>query len=129
MYALIQSFLTLCLPLGQFLDALDPTGPAFPTCQRELTRVCGVREILPKSYTISDPLSYTGVGPVASGAFANVYEGNLGDSKVSIKQARIYSKGDQRGVQKVRCPSPAISVAVPSRGRSYFTKRPSCGSI
>ncbi|KAF9644348.1 kinase-like protein [Thelephora ganbajun] len=87
--------------LDTLLDILDPIGPAFPRCQRELRRVCNTCEILPKSYAISNTLLRTDTQPVASGAFADIYEGTLDGSRICVKQARIYSKDDPQGVQSL----------------------------
>ena len=49
--------------------------------------------------------------PVASGAAADIYEGDTDGRKVCVKRVRIYSDGDTWGTQKVR---PSI-LSVPVR--------------
>ena len=61
-------------------------------------------ELLPKSCTIPNGLLTTGGQPFASGALADMHEGDLNGSKVCVETVRIHSKGDPLGV-KVAYPS------------------------
>lgn len=91
-----------CLKSAQILDTLVPASSASWECLRVLRWICGSRGILPESYTLPDTHLITSSHPVASGAVADIYEGTLNGRKVCVKRIRVYSKGDQRGVQKVR---------------------------
>ena len=62
----------------------------------------------------------TGSHPVASGAIADIYEGTLNGRKVRIKQVRVYSNGDPRGIQEVRYPFfPFTPVVLKGAQKSY----------
>ncbi|KAF9644326.1 kinase-like protein, partial [Thelephora ganbajun] len=65
---------------------------------RELRSICGTREILPTSYTISPHLLNISRDPFAQGGFGDVYQGTLDGSEVCIKRVRVYT---QDGPQKV----------------------------
>jgi hypothetical protein len=86
-------FLSCFLDRTQILDTLqaDPSIPAFRRCLRELRRICGARERLPKSYMLESSLLISGERPVASGGSGDIYEGSLNGSKVCVKRLRIYA--------------------------------------
>ncbi|KAF9644325.1 hypothetical protein BDM02DRAFT_3263623 [Thelephora ganbajun] len=67
-------------------------------CLRELRSICGTREILPTSYTISPHLLNISSNPFVQGGFGDVYQGTLDGSEVCIKRVRVYT---QDGPQKV----------------------------
>ena len=116
----------------QAVNELNPTNPTFSTCLIELRKICGMREILPKSSTISGTLLKTDDAPFASGSLADMHEGSLNDSKVCVEKVRMYSDGDPKGVKKVHnLPHPfsdfwflSVSFHTPRR---YFALRPSHG--
>ncbi|KAF9643182.1 hypothetical protein BDM02DRAFT_1694073 [Thelephora ganbajun] len=67
------------------VDVSDPTGPILQECLHELGKICGVKELLPKSCTLSDSLLEIGP-PSASGC---VYEGTLDGSKETFHQVAV----------------------------------------
>jgi hypothetical protein len=85
----------------QVLDDLDPSGPAFRKCLRELRSVCGDRAILPTSYVRSSHLLGIGPDPFASGGYGDVYEGSLDGSRVCIKRVRVYTRDSPEKAIKV----------------------------
>ena len=64
---------------------------------QELKRICGVKEVLPASCTLSG-LPDNSLPPI-SGC---VYEGTLDGSRVRIQRVRIYPGGDLQKVKEVR---------------------------
>lgn len=74
----------------------DPTGPAFQSL-RELRRICGVKEVLPSSCTLSDSLSDVALSSTSE----YVYMGTLNGSGVRIRRTGAYSKRGSRKVMKV----------------------------
>ena len=91
------------LKLAQALDNLDPSGPAFRKCLRELRNRCSAGGILPTSYTLSPHLLNVGSEPFASGGRGDVYEGTLDGSRVCIKRVKVYTQGDPQKAARVRC--------------------------
>lgn len=77
----------------------DPAGLAFQESIRELRRICCVKEVLPKSCTVS--VSLLEVTPMPASVY--VCEGTLSGSKVRIRRAGVYPKRVPRKVTKV-CP-------------------------
>jgi len=112
----------------QLLDTLPPASPTYKKCLRVLRWTCGTRGILPMSYTLPDIRLITSSHPVAFGAGADVYEGNTDGGKVCVKRVRVYSDGDMRGVQKVRCPFLFLSDYHSKKRIQSSTRRLSCGS-
>ena len=89
------------LKSAQALDCLDPSTAASRKILRELRTICGAREILPTSYTLSSDLLNISSNPFAAGGYGDVYEGTLDGSRVCVKRARIYDD-EPRRVTKVR---------------------------
>ncbi|KAF9789491.1 kinase-like protein, partial [Thelephora terrestris] len=73
------------------LDVLDPAGPGYRRCLRQLRSTCGERRTLPKSYTFPSQVLAVGDRPVASGGCGDVYQGTLDDLIVCVKRVRVYS--------------------------------------
>ena len=71
---------------------------AFQEYLYELKTICGVKEILPKSCTLSGFLPDNSIPP-ASGC---AYEGTLDGSKVRIQRVRMCPEGDPQKVKEVR---------------------------
>ena len=55
----------------------------------ELGKICGMKEVLPKSCTLSESL------------LGCVYEGTFDGSKVRVRRLRMYPGGDPRKVKEV----------------------------
>ena len=87
----------------QALDGLEPSGPAFRKCLRELRSRCGDWGILPASYTLAPHLLNVGSEPFASGACGDVFEGTLDGSRICIKRIRVYTQYGPQKAAKVRC--------------------------
>ena len=78
-------------PLTQALcDISDPGSVPFREPLDELRRICGVKNVLPSTCTISDSL------------LGCVYEGTFNGSKVRIRRVRTNSKGDPQKAKEVR---------------------------
>ena len=73
-------------------------SPAFQEYLHELKNICGVKEVLPKSYTLSSSLLAIGL-PSVSGC---VHEGTFDGSKVRIQRVIMYPKGDPQVFKTVR---------------------------
>jgi len=86
---------------AQVLDGLDPSSAASRKCLRELRSICGIKGILPISYTLSSHLLNIGPEPFASGGFGDIYNGTLDGSRVCIKRVRAYAKDGQQKAIKV----------------------------
>ena len=86
----------------QLLDFIPPTDPASRKCLRELRATCGSSGILPRSCTFPEPAPITAEWPIASRGPYDVYEGLLGDTKVSVKRLRMYLYDEQGGHKRVR---------------------------
>ena len=65
-------------------------SPAFQEFLHELRNVCGVNEVLPKSYTLSSSLLAIG-RPSVSG---RAYEGTFSGTKVRVQRVKMYPEGD-----------------------------------
>ena len=70
-------------------------SPAFQECLHELKNICGIKEVLPKSHTLSSSLPVISLPP-ASG---RVHEGT---SKIRIQRVRMHLKGDPQRFKTVR---------------------------
>ena len=88
---------------AQALDCLDPSGPAFRKCLRELRSRCGAGGILPISYILLPHRINVGSEPFASGGFGDVYKGTLDGSMVCIKRIRVYTPDGPQKAARVRC--------------------------
>jgi hypothetical protein len=76
----------------QILDDATISDSTRTECLCVLVRICRTREILPGSYTLpGTPLNTTSY-PIAYGAVADIYEGDLGNLNICIKQARARSE-------------------------------------
>jgi len=73
-------------------------SPAFQEYLHELRNICGINEILPKSYTLSSSFLNIGLPSVSGG----VHEGTFGGSKVRIRRVRMYPEGDPQEFKMVR---------------------------
>ena len=69
---------------------------------RELRAICGTQKTIPQSYILPDLPSITEKWPITSRGSCDIYEGFLGDAKVSVKRLRIYSKDKQEKAKFVR---------------------------
>ena len=67
----------------------------------ELRRICGAREILPKSCMLSCSLLTVDRLPFISGSSGDLYEGTLGGTRVCVKRVRMYSEGDRQELSEV----------------------------
>jgi len=72
-------------------------SPAFQEYLHELKNICGIKEVLPKSHTLSSSLLVIGL-PSVSGS---VYEGTFDGSKVRIRRI-VYPEGDPQEFKMVR---------------------------
>ena len=122
-----------CLDMKQTLQVLSaiPTADDISRlCLRKLQVICGDSMTLPSSYTVSGDLARVDDEPVASGSFADVWEGSHCGKIVCIKKMRA-TLSDDANLLKVRigtgtpfsCPLKSTCVY-----RSYLTKRSSFGS-
>ena len=68
----------------------NPAIPVFQESLRELGRICGLNEVLPKSWALSGPL------------LGCVYKGTFNGSKVRIRRVKTYPGGDLEKVKEVR---------------------------
>ena len=73
-------------------------SPASQEYLHELRNICGINEILPKSYTISSSLLAVGL-PSVSGS---VHEGTFDGSRVRIQRVKMYPEGDPQIFKMVR---------------------------
>jgi len=83
---------TLCSITKQTLQALDAipgTDQVSRQCLHKLQAICGQHMTLPSSHNVSGDLTRVGDHPIASGGFADVWEGIHGDRKVCIKFLRL----------------------------------------
>jgi len=81
-------------------------------CSVTLQKLCGAFCLLPNSHVISDGLEITSSSPVASGAFADVYQGTYRGRSVAIKTLRLPEVGEQELVH-LRKVSPSFQVSHP----------------
>ena len=85
------TLLHLCPIVPQVLaDISDHAGPIFRESLHELGKICGVKEVLPKSCTLSESL------------IGCVYEGTFNGSKVRVRRVRAYPGGDPQKAKEVR---------------------------
>ena len=73
------------------------TSPAFQEYLHELRNICGTKEVLPKSYTLSASLLANSL-PSVPGC---VHEGTFDGWKVRIQRIRAYPKGNPQKLKKV----------------------------
>ena len=73
----------------QVLSATPVNDEIYRRCLHKLQAICSQNTTLPSSYTISGDLARVGDNPVASGGFADVWEGEHNSIKVCIKCPRI----------------------------------------
>ena len=73
----------------QTLDVTPITNDDSRRCLHKLQAICGHHKILPSSYNVSGDLIRVGDEAVASGGFADVWEGIHNGRKVCIKHLRI----------------------------------------
>jgi hypothetical protein len=84
-------FSTLCPISAQVLAGIsNHTDPIFQELLDELRKICGLREVLPESFKLSESL------------LGCVYEGTFKGSKVRIRRVKTYPGGDPRKVKEVR---------------------------
>ena len=84
----------------QALGAIPVTDDVFRQCLHKLQAICSHKEILPSSHIIPGNIARLGHYPIASGGFADVWEGTHHGVKVCIKYPRITVKNRQE-VEKV----------------------------
>ena len=90
------------LKSAQALDCLDPSTAASRKILRELRTICGVRGMLPTSYTLSSDLLNISPDPFAAGVYGDVYEGSLDGSRVCIKRVKAYVQDGPQKAARVR---------------------------
>ena len=75
------------------MEISDRAIPIFQETLRELGKICGLKEVLPKSWTLPESL------------LGCVYKGKFNGSKVRIRRVRMYPGGDPQKVKEVctRC--------------------------
>ena len=77
-------------PPAQILcNISDPNSVSFREPLDELRRICGIKNVLPNTCTLSDSL------------LGCVYEGTFNGSKVRIRRVRTHSKGDPQKAKEV----------------------------
>ena len=79
----------------QALGKLDTTSPAFRTCLCELRRLSGIRQALPRSYTLPAFLLDIDDQPIVRGYYGDIHKGSLSGSKVRAK--RLLTSSDEAG--------------------------------
>ena len=72
------------------VDISDRVAPVFQESLYELREMCSVKDVLPKSWTLSEPL------------LECVYKGSFNGSKVRVRRVRMYSGGDPQKAKEVR---------------------------
>ena len=87
----------------QVLGVLDSSSPALRMCLLELRRICGVRGILPTSYTLSPDHLKIDSSPFVAGGFGDLYKGTLDGSPVCVKRMRVYLRDGPEKAVKVCC--------------------------
>ena len=80
------------------------------TILKRFRQLCGQTGLLPTSHIVPGELIQTTENPVASGAFADVWEGFYNDKRVAMKALRVYRKGDVQKVKKV--PHPVLLISL-----------------
>lgn len=86
---------------AQVLNCLDPSGPTFRKCLRELRSLCGTSMVLPTSFTLPSQLLEIDPIPLTSGSSCDVYRGILNGSRVCVKRVRVYAQDTQQTAAKV----------------------------
>lgn len=76
----------------QALGVTQITDDTSRRCLHKLQVICRDHSILPSSYTVPGDLARVGDDPVASGGFADIWEGTHNGNKVCIKLLRINTK-------------------------------------
>ena len=89
--------------ISQALGSIPVTDDVFRQCLHRLQAICSHQGILPSSHIISGDIARLGDYPVASGGFADVWEGTHGDIKVCIKYPRITIKNRQEVEKVINC--------------------------
>ena len=85
---------------SQALTIIPATDDVSRLCLHKLQVICSHHGTLPSSYNIAGGLTKVSDYPVASGGFADVWEGTHNSIKVCIKCPKITIK-NRRGVEKV----------------------------
>lgn len=120
------------IKLAQALDTLDPSGPAFRKCLRELSSICDARGILPPSCTISPHLLNISPNQSSRGPHGDSYAGTLDGSRVWVKRVLLYVEDDPQKTTKVRSTAfafPSVSLfAITDGTHSPPAKPPWCGN-
>jgi len=70
-------------------------SPAFQEYLHELKNICGTKEVLPKSHTLSSSLPVIALPPVSG----RVHDGT---SKIRIQRVRMHPGGDPQTFKMVR---------------------------
>ena len=89
------------LMLVETLCVLAQFSAAFRKCLRELKKICGSRQILPRSYTLPYNLTIQSEA-FTSGGFGDIYRGTLDRSEVCVKRVRVYATDGQKEASRVR---------------------------
>ena len=71
------------------MDISDHAIPVFQDSLRELVKICGTKEVLPKSWILSESL------------LGCVYKGTFNGSKVRVRRVRMHSGGDPQKAKEV----------------------------
>ena len=95
-----STFLQLTKRALQALTIIPTTDDVSRLCLHKLQAICSNRGILPSSHVIAGGLTKLGDYPVASGGFAEVWEGEHDSTKVCIKCPRITIQ-DRQDIEKV----------------------------
>ena len=85
---------------SQALTIIPTADDVSRLCLHKLQAICSHHGILPSSHIISGGLTKLGDYPVASGGFAEVWEGMYKKTKVCIKCPRINTR-DRQDIEKV----------------------------
>ena len=83
--------------------------------------------MVPQSCMLKDPPSIATKGPITSRGSCDVYEGFLGDIRVSVKRLRIYSRDEQGKAKRVRSLQSRSFPFVSDGIRRLSAKKLSCG--
>ena len=107
----------------QILDVTPITDDDSRRCLHKLQAICGHHKILPSSYNVSGYLARVGDDAVASGGFADVWEGIHDGRKVCIKYLRT-TQQTRQAVEQVCIPCWYIRLALTElSARRGFTRR------
>ena len=90
------------------ISTLPPGSEIYYRALRALKKTCGIYEILPTSYRMSQGLALTTVGkmkrPFASGGYSDVWKARNDAGEVfAIKHLRTYQTDDLTNAKKVPC--------------------------